>query len=382
MSRHLVLVGGGHAHLPVLLAADDFIKQGHRVTLVSPAPHHYYSGMGPGLLGGFYKAQQARFDVRRMVTQRGGIFLEDRVEWIEAPKRTLFLASGRSLTYDIASFNIGSSVPSGPFDFERPEQIPVKPIENLLAARRLILERLPEPLNLLVIGGGPAGVEIAGNLHRVVSQHGAGAEITLVTGRRVLPDAHERVRSLAMESLQERGVRIREGVRIEGLDQSVARLSDSKTLSFDLAFVAAVVTPSPVFADSHLPSAADGGLRVNAHLQSVTFPDLFGAGDCIHFDPQPLARVGVHAVRQSEVLLHNLRAALDGSAFEVYRPARGYMLILNMGDGTGVLAKGALSFGGKRAFDLKDYIDRRFMRRFQGSSDHEHTGSGKASERG
>lgn len=49
MSKHLVLVGGGHAHMTVMLNLADYISRGHRVTLVSPSPYHYYSGMGPGL---------------------------------------------------------------------------------------------------------------------------------------------------------------------------------------------------------------------------------------------------------------------------------------------------------------------------------------------
>ena len=364
MSRHLVLVGGGHAHLPVLQATAGFVGRGHRVTLISPASHHYYSGMGPGLLGGFYDPPQVRFDVRETVTAQGGQFIEDRVERIEAAKRTLYLASGRSLTYDIVSFNVGSDVPEGPFDFARPEQISVKPIENLEAARRSLLDRLAEPLDLLVIGGGPAGVEIAGNLQGLITRHGGRAQVTLVAGGRLLADAHERVRSMAFESLRRRGVKICEETRAEEIEKKAAHLSDGTRQSFDLAFVATGVTPPALFTESHLPVAADGGLRVNAHLQSVTFPDIFGAGDCIHFDPQPLARVGVHAVRQSEVLLHNLQAALAGTSYEIYRPQHSYMLILNMGDGTGVLSRGRFTFNGERAFRLKDYIDRRFMRRF------------------
>jgi hypothetical protein len=41
------------------------------------------------------------------------------------------------------------------------------------------------------------------------------------------------------------------------------------------------------------------------------------------------------------------------------------MLIFNMGDGTGVLRKGWLTFGGRLAFKMKDYIDRKFMNTFQ-----------------
>ena len=52
MGRHLVLVGGGHAHLNVLLNLADYVPRGHRVTLIGSVPYHDYSGMGPGLLSG------------------------------------------------------------------------------------------------------------------------------------------------------------------------------------------------------------------------------------------------------------------------------------------------------------------------------------------
>jgi NADH dehydrogenase FAD-containing subunit len=45
MSRHLVLVGAGHAHLAVLAELETFVAAGHRVTVVSPDDFHYYSGM-------------------------------------------------------------------------------------------------------------------------------------------------------------------------------------------------------------------------------------------------------------------------------------------------------------------------------------------------
>ncbi len=47
MGKHLVFVGGGHAHLTALANVGDYIQLGHRVSLISPVTHHYYSGMGP-----------------------------------------------------------------------------------------------------------------------------------------------------------------------------------------------------------------------------------------------------------------------------------------------------------------------------------------------
>ena len=65
------------------------------------------------------------------------------------------------------------------------------------------------------------------------------------------------------------------------------------------------------------------------------------------------------------MLYQNLMAFLDGRALQPFDPGGDYLLIFNMGDGTGVLRKKWLTFDGRLAFKIKDYIDRRFMNTFQ-----------------
>src|SRR5512139_1734520 len=105
MGKHLVLVGGGHAHLTVLLNLATYIERGHKVTLIGPSPYHYYSGMGPGLLSGIYRPQEVRFHVKKMAEERGASFLQDKVIKIDAGKRVLHLQSGSQVSYAIVSFN-------------------------------------------------------------------------------------------------------------------------------------------------------------------------------------------------------------------------------------------------------------------------------------
>ena len=76
-------------------------------------------------------------------------------------------------------------------------------------------------------------------------------------------------------------------------------------------------------------------------------------------------KVGVYAVRQNPVLYHNLVARLEGDALMPFDPGGDYLLIFNLGGGVGVLKKRWLEFGGRPAFLIKDYIDRKFMREFQ-----------------
>jgi hypothetical protein len=58
-------------------------------------------------------------------------------------------------------------------------------------------------------------------------------------------------------------------------------------------------------------------------------------------------------------------ASFEGRALQSFDPGGDHLLIFNMGDGTGVLRKKWLTFDGRLAFRIKDYIDRRFMNKFQ-----------------
>ena len=60
-----------------------------------------------------------------------------------------------------------------------------------------------------------------------------------------------------------------------------------------------------------------------------------------------------------------LPLAAEGKALQPFDPGGDYLLIFNMGDGTGILNKGWLTFGGRLAFTIKDYIDRKFIKEFQ-----------------
>jgi NADH dehydrogenase FAD-containing subunit len=371
MGKHLVFVGGGHAHLTALLHLDRYVQRGHQVTLISSSAYHYYSGMGPGMLSGIYRPQEVRFHVKKLTQDRGGLFVEDRVVKIDPLNRSLILSTGEQVHYDVVSFNTGSEIPiasliAGPLE----NVFPVKPVVNLLQARHSILKALPQnKLKFAIVGGGPAGVEIASNLWRLIAENNGKAQITLIGGKRLLGDVPEKVRSLVIKSFTKRGIEVIEGNYVKRIQKGTVVLSDVKTLAFDFAFIAMGIKPLPLFRDSSLPTGEDGGLLVNSYLQSVAHPGMFGGGDCISLSGRPLAKVGVYAVRQNPILLHNLLAALEGGGMQPFQPQKDYMLIFNMGDGRGILWKKNWIWDGRLSFILKDYIDRKFMKQFQVSGE-------------
>jgi len=366
MSRHLVLIGGGHAHLTTLVSTREFAKRGHRVTLVSPTPFQYYSGMGPGMLSGIYRAEEIRFNVQKMVEEGGGTFVPGHAVRIDPASNTIHLDSGATLQYDTVSFNTGSEVPVSGITISGDDVFTVKPITNLLDARRRIMAHPSgKRMNIAVIGGGAAGVEVAGNVWRLCQSHGIRAHIAVVAGSVLLRDTPARVRKNVMASFGRRGIEVIEGEHAVSIDEESIALESGRKIPRDVVFLALGTRPAGIFRDSGLPTGSDGGLLVNHRLQSVEEPAIFGGGDCISLEGRNLAKVGVYAVRQNPVLLHNLMAALEGRRLETFDPGGAYMLIFNMGDGRGIAWKGSLFWHGRLAFLLKDYIDRRFMRKFR-----------------
>ncbi|KAF0234036.1 MAG: NADH dehydrogenase FAD-containing [Desulfovibrionaceae bacterium] len=376
MGKHLLLVGGGHAHLSVLADLASFQDAGHHVTLVSPADHHYYSGMGPGLLSGYYTPQECRFNVRRMAEKGGATFIRSKVLSIVPEKNTARLENGMAVGYDVCSFNTGSLPPSKVAGSGRADVFPVKPIENLLYAKRHMedIVAMGGSPKVLVIGGGPAGFELAGNACKLI---GCGCndtpDVAVAPGRGLLTRFPERVRQLAYRSLARRGIKIFDGLTVSRLEDGTAILSDGLRVPYDVAFLAIGVTPQPDLARFGIAmggAKGQGGILVDTFLRSVNHPNIFGGGDCISFQPRELDKVGVYPVRQNPVLRHNLMAALEGRDLMAFTDTEGgYLLILNCGDGQGILSKGFLTYEGQTAMWLKDRVDRAFMKRFQVSGE-------------
>jgi NADH dehydrogenase FAD-containing subunit len=372
MGKHLVFVGGGHAHMTSLKNLSHFKNLGHQVTLISSSPYHYYSGMGPGMLSGIYHPREVRFHVKRLAEDRGATFIKGKAIKVDPVQHLIWLDSGEKVHYDVVSFNTGSEVPIESLT-RAPEDnlFPVKPVINLLKARQAILKGIKNTkvLHFVVVGGGPAGVEVSANLLRLLHENQGKGEITLIGGKRLLGDAPDRARRLAMESLMRRGVQIIEGSHVKTVERNQVVLSDGKRFDLDFAFIATGIQPSSLFRDSGIPTGVEGGLLVNSRLQSVAYPDIFGGGDCISLEGRPLAKVGVYAVRENHILYHNLLDALEGKEMEIFRPQKDFLLIFNMGNGKGIFWKRNWVWEGRLAFLLKDYIDRKFMRTFQVSGE-------------
>ncbi|SIO36355.1 NAD(P)/FAD-dependent oxidoreductase [Halodesulfovibrio marinisediminis] len=362
----LALVGAGHAHMTLMTTINDFIEQGHSVDVIGPGERHYYSGMGPGMLGGTYSSKEISFPVKHMCEEQGATFHVDSCVGVDPEQQIIKLKSGKEISYDVASFNTGSSIVD---DLVQPDSkyvYTVKPIEKLQEGRNQIIELADKKsLHIGVVGAGPAGVEVAGNALAAAQEAGANATVRLYHGKNFMKSAPEKVRRLTRSIIEKHGVQLIGGQYVSTVSTGTVTLTDGTVYNDDIIFVAMGVRPRPLFEPSGIPSGPDGGMLVNKYLQSPKFDNLFGGGDCIWFEPQPLDKVGVYAVRQNQVLTDNVMARLSNEPLKEFLPGGDYLLIYNTGKNTGVLHKFGICFNGRLAFLIKDYIDSKFIAKFK-----------------
>jgi len=379
-NRRIVLLGAGHAHLYTLKRTREFVQRGHEVTAVAP-DLFWYSGLATGVLGGFYEPDLDQVDIAALVTQRGGRFVQDSVLGLDPVKRVIRLAAAPPLSYDVLSITLGSEPPGIPGADRNSDRVySVKPVRRLWELRQHLQQRFAAhadmPLRILVAGAGATGCEIAANIAQLAARARSQISLTvLAAGEEILTQVPRPSVRRVLGALERRGICFRRNSQVTQIAQNEAVLADGSRTSFDVFVNATGLQPARVLSEFGLPTDPGGALMVDQHLRSVAAPEVHGAGDCIWFHGRPLPRVGVYAIRQAPVLFHNLMAAAEGTPPKAFRPQRRYLIIMNLGDETGLAVRGRWYWHGRAAFRLKDWIDRRFLRGYQDAARAPDTGT-------
>ena len=105
--KHLILLGGGHAHVHVLHALGQQALPGTRVTLVSPFPRQMYSGMVPGLVAGHYRTDDCVIPLPALAHAAGIGFVRGQIVALDTAARRATLDDGSVLDYDLLSLDTG-----------------------------------------------------------------------------------------------------------------------------------------------------------------------------------------------------------------------------------------------------------------------------------
>jgi selenide,water dikinase len=401
-----------------------------------------YSGMLPGVLAGQYREEQMHIDLVRLCAAAGGTLIVDEVTGLHLPdpadpdgQAAVLFRSRAPLPFDVLSIGIGSvstvtattagmTLPLAETDPSSPRNGPcadepsdirpdcrgtgravvdpgapcvtIKPIADFpgrLRARLLDLREQPtgQPLQVAVVGGGAAGVEILCCLPRFVERvlGKFAVQYHLIdAGPEILTDASAAARRLVAMELHRRGVSLwlgrrvvhmaRDRLLLEATDgvrpggKAAGKPADGSRsmpvtceLPVDLVVWCGGAAAPPLLAALGLPTDAAGFLLTEATLQTVAGWPIFAVGDTGTSSKWPHRKAGVYAVRQGPVLWRNLRRLLRGESLEPYRPQSEFLRLINTGDGRAIADFRGWATSGRWIYWWKDHIDTRFIRQYQ-----------------
>jgi selenide,water dikinase len=367
--KRMVLVGGGHAHVEVLRRFGLAPLEDVEVVLISPDRYTAYSGMLPGLVAGHYTFQQSHIDLDPLARFARARLVHDLAVGLDVQRKVLTCDSGLTVSYDIASLDIGAAPTRLLQGKHEDVGIPVKPVGIYLAQWDQTLQAARQrPLDVVVVGGGAGGVEITLAMQHRLSQLTPRTSVgfTIVSmSEEILPGHARAVRAAMERTLTDRGVRLRLGARVDRVEGEHVLLRSGERLQADRVFWAVGAQASDWLAQAGLATDAAGFVLVDETLQSVSHPDVFAAGDVATMKGHPRPKSGVYAVRQGPPLAENLRRRAAGHRLEPYFPQPRALNLISTGDRYAIASWGALCVAGAWVWRWKDHIDRKFMRRYQ-----------------
>lgn len=373
--RDIVLVGGGHSHVGVLRRFAMNPVPGVRLTLICRDTHTPYSGMLPGYVAGHYTYDEVHIDLSRLAEFAGARFYRDEALGIDRGRKRVKCRGRPDVPYDLLSINIGSAPRVSEVPGAEAHAVPVKPITGFNDRWLSLLHRLEEqtgPMTVAVVGAGAGGVELT-----LAMQHRLRTELEKRGGNpdqiqfhlfdaanQILPTHNKRVREIFTGKLTSRGVRLHMGSPVTRVDTNLLQTESGEPLHVDEVLWVTRAGGPEWLKETGLALDEGGFIRVRDTLQSETDENIFAAGDIANVVNHPREKAGVFAVRQGPPLAANLKRLALGRSPRPFHPQSKWLALISTGDQFAVASRGKRCFSGQWVWRWKDWIDRRFMAKF------------------
>ena len=365
-ARQLVLLGAGHAHVHMLSQMAASPWAGAQVTLIAPYDRQLYSGMVPGFVAGHYALDDCVIPLQPLVRRSGIRWLQRSVCGMDAQARTVTLDDGSSLHYDWLSINTGPVQNRVLIEQTMPgageHALFIRPIEAFGALwPQVCAMGQTRALRIAVIGAGAAGMELV----MAIRQRLPNAAITLLCGDTPVGAGYaEGVQVRLKVALLKRKITLLQD-SAAGVRPGEVVLQSGATLACDVPLIATGAQAPAWLLHSGLVLDLQGFVAVDACQRSTSHPQVFSAGDVSTRMDRPMARSGVYAVRAGPALTMNLAATLAGQPLTEHQPPANTLNLISCGDRYAIASWGKYSVQGRWVWRLKDWIDRRFLRRYR-----------------
>jgi NADH dehydrogenase FAD-containing subunit len=297
----VTVLGGGYSGIKVAKALDDVAD----VTLVAPADAFTHNSAAWRALVEPEWLDRIFMPYDRLLAR--GRFVRDRATAVDG--RRVTLASGQVLESDHVVLATGSGYPF-------PAKVDEPDADTARAKFRQAHQELLGANRVLVIGAGPAGLELAGEIKAFYPDK---AVTVIGADHDVMPGPFDQgLRDELRRQLDKLGVELRLGSAVRdlpavpptALGQVVVTTDNGEELTADVWYKAFGVTPATGYLRGTLAAArrADGYLRVDEQLRVDGVAGVYAVGDITDADRDGIGT----ATAQAELVAANLRALITG----------------------------------------------------------------------
>jgi NADH dehydrogenase FAD-containing subunit len=350
--KHLVMLGAGHAHVHLLSTLSAHPLAGVQITLAAAHPQPFYSAMLPGFAAGQYPLADCVIPLAPFLKNGAISWLQGRASGLDAAARTVTLDDGSTLHYDVLSIDIGPVQERPKIEAMMPgareHALFVRPNEVFGALwPKVVALGQQKPLRVALVGGGATGFELACAIaHRL-----PGASVTLLSGDAPVAAGYTgAVQAMVRQALKAARITVIQE-RCVGIAAGDITLASGARLACDVPIIATGALAPSFLQGSGLVLDEQGFARVDAFQRSSSHPEVFVADGPVRAGPQ---------------FARNLRAELGGVPPRAERPRQNTLKLLSCGNHRAIATWGHWSTQGRWVGWLKDWIDRRLIKKYSG----------------
>jgi NADH dehydrogenase len=306
----VLILGGGFAGVG---AANELHKANVDVVVVDEHDYHTFKPLLYQVATGLLEQTGAGHSLRDLVhKQENARVHTDSVEGIDLDKREVRFAELKPLSYDYLVLGLGAEVNFFGVEGAAEHGFPLYTLPDALRLKEHVLERWSaadkDPsiiadgaLNVVVVGGGPTGVETAGALaelyngvfkndYRDVPE--GTATITLVeAGPDIFTMFKENLREYTRKALGKLKVEIMTGEVVQSVEPTRVALKSGKVLSAHTLVWGAGLQGNRLVNDLGLELQRGARIAVDENLRVASHPEVFAVGDLAAITDQKTEQV-------------------------------------------------------------------------------------------
>ena len=217
-------------------------------------------------------------------------------------------------------------------------------------------------MTIVVVGGGPTGVELAGACaelaHRVLRRDfehidPRQARIILVEALpRILTQFSEDLSAKARSQLERLGVEVRTSCPVKSISQGTITLANDEVIAAENIVWGAGVMAHPLTRQLGVELDRAGRIKVKPDLSLPEYPEVFALGDIVSLQQpngKPVPGVAPAAMQMARHVARVLKAELDDAAKAKDRPAFRYVdkgTLATIGRSAGIAQVGKIKLTG------------------------------------